>query len=145
MVPLCTVVFFHIDFLPGGIFLCGLFLDDQDCTIDQEEPTHMRRKSVETMDASTTTEDFRRRKLSFFDCSKAKLVFTSTWQYLTTKPRWKVIYPKYSKHWHYLLAPTMGCGCSKVIMGYLFYLSSVLLKIHSKLNKESRMLYCLRF
>ena len=110
---LCTMVFFRIDFVPCGIFLCGLFLcglflDDQDCTIDQEEPTHMRRKSVETMDASTTTEDFRRRKISLLDWSKAKLVFTSTWQYLTTKPRWKVINSKYSKHWHYLLAPTMG-------------------------------------
>ena len=131
--------FYRIDFLPCGIFLRGLFLDDQDCTIDQEEPTHMRRKSVETMDASTTTEDFRRRKLSFFDCSKAKLVFTSTWQYLTTKPRWKVIYPKYSKHWHYLLAPTMGCDCNKVLTRGLFLLPfECWLKIHSKLTNEFR-------
>ena len=47
----------------------------------------MRRKSVETMDASTTTEDFRRRKLSFLDCSKARSFFGLAWQYLTTKPR----------------------------------------------------------
>ena len=27
----------------------------------------------------------------------------------------KVIYPKYSRHWPYLLASTMGCGCSKIL------------------------------
>ena len=91
MVLPCTVVFFGIDFLPCDIFLCGLFLDDQDCTIDQEEPSHMRRKSVETMDASTTTEDFRRRKLSFLDCSKVRSFFGSVWQHLTTKPRLDIV------------------------------------------------------
>ena len=119
---ICTVVFFRIDLLPCGFFLCCIFLDDQDCTIDQEEPTHMRRKSVETMDASTTTEDFRRRKISLLDWSKAKLVFTSTWQYLTTRPRWKVIYFKNCKYWRYHLSPTMACGCGKVLNHGLFHL-----------------------
>ena len=27
----------------------------------------------------------------------------------------KVIQPKYSKHWHYHLAATMDCGCSRIL------------------------------
>ena len=28
----------------------------------------------------------------------------------------KVIHPKYSKHWPYLLASKMNCGCSKTLI-----------------------------
>ena len=48
----------------------------------------------------------------------------------------KVIYPKYSKHWPYILTSAMDCGCSK-ILDYGLFLSLFnffLVEIHSKSN-----------
>ena len=60
--------------------------------IIEEEASNHRRKSVETMDASTTTEDFRRRKISF-DWSKTRSLIRTILKYLTTKPSWMKMKP----------------------------------------------------
>ena len=65
----------------------------------------------------------------------------------------KVIYPKYSKHWPYLLAATIDCGSSKILNcglnhGLLLLLFKVFLWKHildwnEISGLKSRMLYCL--
>merc|ERR1719225_2034608 len=59
---------------------------------EYEEPSLTRRKSVETMDASTTTEDFRRRGISF-DWSKIRSFFNTILQYFKSKPNWMKMKP----------------------------------------------------
>ena len=64
----------------------------------------------------------------------------------------KVIYPKYSKHWPYLLAATIDCGSSKILNcglnhGLLLLLFKVFLWKHildwnEISGLKSRMLYC---
>ena len=51
----------------------------------------------------------------------------------------KVKFPKYSKHWPYLLAAAKDCGCSKMLdHGLFLLLQGFCGKIYSRLNWKSR-------
>ena len=55
----------------------------------------------------------------------------------------QVIYIKYPKHWTYLLASTMDCGCRKIFNhGFFSFTFQVFwgVRIHSQLNLEYRFL-----
>ena len=49
----------------------------------------------------------------------------------------KVIYPKYAKHWSYLLTATLGCGCSKISRLLYWLRFQVLLDVQANLPETS--------
>ena len=67
-----------------------------------------------------------------------------TCRYASMHEQDKVIYPKYSEQWPYLLAYTMDCVCSKMLNhgSFKFFELKCILNLIENSGLKSRMLYC---
>ena len=110
-----------------------------------ETPNH--KKSVETMDVSTTTDDFH--KPCCFDCQEqldqTKIMLNSWFQILTTRPKWMKIKPVPKMYIYTNTEEALDYidDCSKVyfplafLLLMLVYWTSYLFVIQDKLEMDT--------